>query len=199
MIFLVFEPKYGPRTAPALADAERVVFLREKFSWPALFFGPFWLLGTGYGSRSCCGSSPPSRSAFSMASLKFPNSMMSAVILGPVADRRVRGNDNSPRQVPAQRHARGRRRDRARYRDRRAALFRRVGPSALELPRPSGRLPRRAPCRRSLPRRCSACFRSPERTDDRRRGRLRLGQSALGRQGAGARLARERGERARFW
>ena len=44
MIFLVFEPKDGLASAPALADAERVVFLREKFSWPALFFGPFWLL-----------------------------------------------------------------------------------------------------------------------------------------------------------
>ena len=43
MIFLVFEPKDGPANAPTLADAERVVFLREKFSWPALFFGPFWL------------------------------------------------------------------------------------------------------------------------------------------------------------
>ncbi len=43
MIFLVFEPKDGLRNAPTLADAERVVFLREKFSWPALFFGPFWL------------------------------------------------------------------------------------------------------------------------------------------------------------
>ena len=44
MIFLVFEPKDGLKNAPALADAERVVFLREKFSWPALLFGPLWLL-----------------------------------------------------------------------------------------------------------------------------------------------------------
>ncbi len=44
MIFLVFEPKDGLKNAPTLADAERVVFLREKFSWPALFFGPLWLL-----------------------------------------------------------------------------------------------------------------------------------------------------------
>jgi hypothetical protein len=43
MIFLVFEPKDGLKNAPTLADAERVVFLREKFSWPALLFGPFWL------------------------------------------------------------------------------------------------------------------------------------------------------------
>ena len=43
MIFLVFEPKDGLKNTPTLADAERVVFLREKFSWPALFFGPFWL------------------------------------------------------------------------------------------------------------------------------------------------------------
>lgn len=43
MIFLVFEPKDRLKNAPTLADAERVVFLREKFSWPALFFGPFWL------------------------------------------------------------------------------------------------------------------------------------------------------------
>ncbi len=44
MIFLVFEPKDGLKNAPTFADAERVVFLREKFSWPALFFGPLWLL-----------------------------------------------------------------------------------------------------------------------------------------------------------
>ena len=43
MIFLVFEPKDGLASAPTLADAERVVFLHEKFSWPALLFGPFWL------------------------------------------------------------------------------------------------------------------------------------------------------------
>lgn len=43
MIFLVFEPKDGPANAPTLADAERVVFLREKFSWPALLLGPLWL------------------------------------------------------------------------------------------------------------------------------------------------------------
>jgi hypothetical protein len=46
MIFLVFEPADSamPRTPE---DAERVVFLREKFSWSALFFGPFWLIWHG--------------------------------------------------------------------------------------------------------------------------------------------------------
>jgi multidrug transporter EmrE-like cation transporter len=39
--YLVFEPEVGPRTP---AEAERVLFLREKFSWPAFFFGPLWLL-----------------------------------------------------------------------------------------------------------------------------------------------------------
>ena len=39
--FLVFEPQAGNRTPE---EAERVVFLREKFSWPALVFGPLWLL-----------------------------------------------------------------------------------------------------------------------------------------------------------
>jgi Protein of unknown function (DUF2628) len=39
--FLVFEPQAGSRTPE---EAERVVFLREKFSWPALVFGPLWLL-----------------------------------------------------------------------------------------------------------------------------------------------------------
>ena len=38
--YLVFEPQAGNRTP---AEAERVVFLREKFSWPAFFFGPLWL------------------------------------------------------------------------------------------------------------------------------------------------------------
>jgi hypothetical protein len=39
--FLVFEPQAGNRTPE---EAERVVFLREKFSWLALVFGPLWLL-----------------------------------------------------------------------------------------------------------------------------------------------------------
>jgi hypothetical protein len=39
--YLVFEPEAAPRSAVA---AERVIFMREKFSWPALFLGPLWLL-----------------------------------------------------------------------------------------------------------------------------------------------------------
>ena len=39
--YLVFEPAEGGRDAAA---ADRVVFLREKFRWLALIFGPFWLL-----------------------------------------------------------------------------------------------------------------------------------------------------------
>ena len=39
--YLVFEPSSGGRTS---ATAERVVFLREKFYWSALFFAPIWLL-----------------------------------------------------------------------------------------------------------------------------------------------------------
>ncbi len=39
--YLVFEPAEDGRDAAA---ADRVVFLREKFRWLALVFGPFWLL-----------------------------------------------------------------------------------------------------------------------------------------------------------
>lgn len=39
--YLVFEPQAGNRTPE---EADRVVFLLEKFSWPALVFGPLWLL-----------------------------------------------------------------------------------------------------------------------------------------------------------
>jgi hypothetical protein len=39
--YIVFDPPGGARTLEA---AERVVFLREKFSWPALLFTPIWLL-----------------------------------------------------------------------------------------------------------------------------------------------------------
>lgn len=39
--FLVFEPADGGRGVSA---ADRVVFLREKFHWMALFFAPLWLL-----------------------------------------------------------------------------------------------------------------------------------------------------------
>jgi hypothetical protein len=42
--FVVFEPAGGARGRGA---ADRVVVLREKFSWPALFFAPFWLLWHG--------------------------------------------------------------------------------------------------------------------------------------------------------
>ena len=38
--YLVFEPQAGNRTP---AEADRVVFVRDKFSWPALLFGPLWL------------------------------------------------------------------------------------------------------------------------------------------------------------
>jgi hypothetical protein len=39
--YLVFEPAGGLRNAET---ADAVIFLREKFSWPALFFAPLWLL-----------------------------------------------------------------------------------------------------------------------------------------------------------
>jgi hypothetical protein len=39
--YLVFEPAEGGRDAAA---ADRVMFLREKFRWLALIFGPLWLL-----------------------------------------------------------------------------------------------------------------------------------------------------------
>jgi hypothetical protein len=39
--YLVFEPAEGGRDALA---ADEVVFLREKFRWLALLFGPLWLL-----------------------------------------------------------------------------------------------------------------------------------------------------------
>lgn len=39
--YLVFEPADGGKNSET---AEKIVFLREKFSWPALFFTPVWLL-----------------------------------------------------------------------------------------------------------------------------------------------------------
>ncbi len=39
--WLVFEPAEGGKNSET---AEKIVFLREKFSWPALFFTPLWLL-----------------------------------------------------------------------------------------------------------------------------------------------------------
>lgn len=39
--YLVFEPSSGGRTP---GTAERVVFVRDKFYWSALFFAPLWLL-----------------------------------------------------------------------------------------------------------------------------------------------------------
>lgn len=40
-IFTVHLPPTPSGAAPA---AEKIVFLRDGFSWPAFFFGPFWLL-----------------------------------------------------------------------------------------------------------------------------------------------------------
>jgi hypothetical protein len=39
--YLVFEPSPGGRTP---GTAERIVFVRDKFYWSALFFAPLWLL-----------------------------------------------------------------------------------------------------------------------------------------------------------
>jgi len=39
--YVVFEPADGGRDTDA---ADRVIFLREKFRWLALFLGPLWLL-----------------------------------------------------------------------------------------------------------------------------------------------------------
>ena len=39
--YLVFEPQAGNHTPEG---AERVVFLRDRFSWSALVLGPLWLL-----------------------------------------------------------------------------------------------------------------------------------------------------------
>ena len=39
-IFTVHFPPTGPGKPPA---PEKVVFLRDGFSWPAFIFGPFWL------------------------------------------------------------------------------------------------------------------------------------------------------------
>lgn len=39
--FLVFEPANGGRD---IQSADRVLFLRERFRWLALFFAPLWLL-----------------------------------------------------------------------------------------------------------------------------------------------------------
>lgn len=39
--YLVFEPADGGKNS---GTAAKIVFLRDKFSWPALFFTPVWLL-----------------------------------------------------------------------------------------------------------------------------------------------------------
>ncbi len=83
MIFLVFEPKDGLKNAPTLADAERVVFLREKFSWPALLFGPFWLAGHRLWLALLLWIVAFFALGVPMVSLKLPDSMMFAAFLVP--------------------------------------------------------------------------------------------------------------------
>ncbi len=41
-VFTVHIPRLASGTAALTAD--RVKFVADKFSWPALFFGPFWLI-----------------------------------------------------------------------------------------------------------------------------------------------------------
>ena len=83
MIFLVFEPKDGLKSAPTLADAERVVFLREKFSWPALFFGPFWLAWQRLWLALVLWVVVFFALAVLMVSLGFPGSMIFAAFVVP--------------------------------------------------------------------------------------------------------------------
>jgi hypothetical protein len=83
MIFLVFEPKDGLGNAPALADAERVVFLREKFSWPALFLGPFWLAWRRLWLALALWLLAFFALGVAMVLLKLDNSMMSAAYFVP--------------------------------------------------------------------------------------------------------------------
>ena len=42
--FRVFLPQAGAEPAEM---ADRATFIREGFSWPALLFGPIWLLARG--------------------------------------------------------------------------------------------------------------------------------------------------------
>jgi hypothetical protein len=83
MIFLVFEPKDGLGNARTLEGAERVVFLREKFSWPALFFGPFWLLWHRLWLALVLWLVTFFAFGVLMVLLKLPDSMMFAAFLVP--------------------------------------------------------------------------------------------------------------------
>ena len=83
MIFLVFEPKDRLKNAPMLADAERVVFLREKFSWPALFFGPFWLAWHRLWLALAAWVVAFFAFGILVVSLKLPDSMMFAAFVVP--------------------------------------------------------------------------------------------------------------------
>jgi hypothetical protein len=40
----IFTVHIPPTAAGARPEPERIVFLRDGFSWPAFFFGPFWLV-----------------------------------------------------------------------------------------------------------------------------------------------------------
>ena len=83
MIFLVFEPKDGLGNARTVEGAERVVFLREKFSWPALLFGPFWLAWHRLWLALVLWIIAFFALGVLMASLKFSDSMMFVAFLVP--------------------------------------------------------------------------------------------------------------------
>ena len=83
MIFLVFEPKDGLGNARTLEGAARVAFLLEKFSWPALFFGPFWLGWHRLWLALALWVVVFSALGVLMVSLKFSDSMMFAAYVVP--------------------------------------------------------------------------------------------------------------------
>lgn len=83
MIFLVFEPKDGLGNARTLEGAARVVFLREKFSWPALFFGPFWLAWRRQWLALALWVAAAFALGLLVARFKFSDSMMLAAYLVP--------------------------------------------------------------------------------------------------------------------
>jgi hypothetical protein len=80
MVFLVFEP---PSEAGASVDPERIVFLRDKFSWPALLFGPFWLIWHGLWLGLTLWALVFLILAIGVAALELSDSMMAAAFFVP--------------------------------------------------------------------------------------------------------------------
>ena len=182
------------------------MFVRDGFSLWAFLLAPLWLLWRRLWLVLLLYVVVMAALQAGLWALGAPASVKFAVGAADRAAGRLRGGDaaalDASRGAAGSTSASWSRDDRG---IRRAALLRRLGRArgTAGRRRPSARPRRRRIARQPIRRTSSACFPSRSRAGsaahERRHRRLRLGQSALGREGVRARRARERARASRSW